>query len=198
MKTREEAWQLVTEFTQSDQLIRHMLAVEAAMRGYARQYNQDEEYWGIVGLIHDFDYERFPTMGGDLPKEEWHSFAGARILRERDWPEEVVQDVLSHADYAGVPRHTSLRKVLMAVDELTGFLIAVTLVHPSKNIAEIQLKSVRKKWKDKAFAAAVNRQEIEAGANELGVTLDEHIQTTLDALKEYAEILGLQGNAHSA
>lgn len=169
-----------------------MLAVEAAMRAYARKFGEDEERWGIVGLIHDFDYERHPTMGGDLPKEEWHTFAGARILRERGWPEEIVQDVLSHADYTEVPRDTPLRKALFAIDELTGLLVAVALVHPNRSLSDVKLKSVRKKWKDKAFAAAVNREEIERAAAELGVDLwEEHVPLVLEAMQGIAAELGL-------
>ncbi|MGQ9626223.1 MAG: HDIG domain-containing metalloprotein [Anaerolineae bacterium] len=189
---REDAWKLLTEHTQNQNLIRHMLAVEAAMRAYARKFGEDEERWGIVGLIHDFDYERHPTMGGDLPKEEWHTFAGARILRERGWPEEIVQDVLSHADYTGVPRDTPLRKALFAIDELTGLLVAVALVHPNRSLSDVKLKSVRKKWKDKAFAAAVNREEIESAAAELGVDLwEEHVPLVLEAMQGIAAELGL-------
>lgn len=189
---REDAWKLLTEHTQNQNLIRHMLAVEAAMRAYARKFGEDEERWGIVGLIHDFDYERHPTMGGDLPKEEWHTFAGARILRERGWPEEIVQDVLSHADYTEVPRDTPLRKALFAIDELTGLLVAVALVHPNRSLSDVKLKSVRKKWKDKAFAAAVNREEIERAAAELGVDLwEEHVPLVLEAMQGIAAELGL-------
>jgi putative nucleotidyltransferase with HDIG domain len=191
--TREDAWALVCEFVQNENLRRHMLAVEAAMRAYARKFGEDEERWGIVGLVHDFDYERYSTMGGDLPKEEWHTFAGANVLRKHGWPEEIVQDLLSHADYAGVPRDTLLRKALYAVDELTGLLVAVALVRPNRSILDVQLNSVRKKWKDKAFAAAVNRKEIERASADLGVDLNEHIQLVLDAMKGIAPELGLAG-----
>jgi putative nucleotidyltransferase with HDIG domain len=158
--TRDEAWSLVTEHVQSISLRRHMLAVEAAMRAYARRFGEDEERWGAIGLVHDFDFELHPEMGGDLPQSEWHCFAGAEILRQRGYPEETVQDVLSHADYAHIPRDTLLRKALFAVDELTGLISAVALVRPSKSIMDVEVKSVRKKWKDKAFAAAINRQDI--------------------------------------
>ena len=140
---REQAWALLTEYTQSPSLIKHALGVEAAMRAYARQFGEDEERWGIVGLIHDFDYERHPDMDGGTPQEEWHTYAGARILRERGWPEEIVVDVLSHADYVGVPRDTLLRKTLYAVDELTGLVAAVALVRPSKSIMDVKVRSVR-------------------------------------------------------
>lgn len=190
---REDAWQLLTEHVQSQSLIRHMLAVEAAMRAYARRFGEDEERWGVVGLIHDFDFERYPTMGGDLPKEQWHTFAGANILRERGWPEDIVQDVLAHADYSGVPCDTLLRKTIRAVDELTGLLMAVALVRPSKDIHDVEIKSVKKKWKDKLFAAAVNRQDVEEGAASLGVDLWEHVGVVLAAMQEIATELGVDG-----
>jgi len=192
--TREQAWALLTEYTQSPNLIKHGLAVEAAMRAYARRLGEDEERWGVVGLIHDFDYERHPTMGDDLPRDEWHAYAGARILRERGWPEEVVQDVLSHADYVEeVARDTPLRKALYAVDELTGLIIAVALVRPTKNIADVKVRSVRKKWKDRSFAAGANREDIERGAEALGVELSEHIAVVLEALQGIAAELELDG-----
>jgi putative nucleotidyltransferase with HDIG domain len=191
--TRERAWALLTEFTQSPSLIKHALAVEAAMRAYARRFGEDEERWGIVGLIHDFDYERYPTMDGDTPREEWHTYAGASILRERGWPPELVLDVLSHADYAGQARDTTLRKALYAVDELTGLIHAVALVRPSKSIMDVKVRSVRKKWKDRSFAAAVNRQDIEQGAAELGVELSDHIGTVLEAMQGVAKELELDG-----
>jgi putative nucleotidyltransferase with HDIG domain len=186
---REEAWQLVNEFTQNQNLIRHMLAVEAAMRAYARKYGQDEELWGIVGLIHDFDYEQNPDLS-----VEGHPLTGARILRERGWPEEIARALLSHAsEYTGVDRETVMEKVLYAVDELTGLLVAVALVRPSKSILDVKLKSVRKKWKDRAFAAAVSREDIEHAATELGVDLEEHIQIVLEAMQGIAPELGLSG-----
>jgi len=163
------------------------------MRAYARHFGEDEERWGVVGLIHDFDYERYPTMGGDVPQEEWHTYAGARILRERGWPEGIVRDVLSHADYVGVPRDTLLRKALYAVDELTGLIVAVALVRPSKSVLDVKLRSVKKKWKDKSFAAGVNRQDIEKGAAALGTELSEHIDIVLEALKGIAAELELDG-----
>jgi putative nucleotidyltransferase with HDIG domain len=191
---REQAWELLNEYTKNPNLVKHGLAVEAAMRAYAQHFGQDEERWGIVGLIHDFDYEQYPTMDGDTPQSEWHTYAGARILREQGWPEEIVQDILSHANYVeGAPRDTDLRKALYAVDELTGLIIAVALVRPSKDIADVKLRSVKKKWKDKSFAAGVNREEVEEGAEALGVELNEHITTVLDALKGIAPELGLDG-----
>ena len=190
---RETAWDLLTEFTQNPSLIKHALAVEAAMRAYARRWGEDEERWGIVGLIHDFDYERYPTMGGDTPQDEWHTYAGARILRERGWTEEIVQDVLSHADYVGQARDTALRKALYAVDELTGLIHAVALVRPSKSIMDVKVRSVRNKWKDRSFAAAVNRQDIEQGAAALDVELGEHIGVVLQAMQGIAAELELDG-----
>ena len=197
--TRERAWDLLTEYTQSPNLVKHALAVEAAMRTYARHFGEDEERWGIVGLIHDFDYERYPDMDGDTPREEWHTYAGARILRERGWPEEIVGDALSHASYVeDAPRDTWLRKALYAVDELTGLVIAVALVRPSKNIGDVKVRSVRKKWKDRAFAAGVNRQDIEEGAAALGVELSAHIATVLEALQGIAAELELDGRLAKA
>jgi putative nucleotidyltransferase with HDIG domain len=191
--TRDGAWKLVNECTSNVGLIRHMLAVEAAMRAYARRYGEDEEYWGAIGLVHDFDYEQHPNMGGDTPQDEWHCFAAARILRERGYAEDTVVDLLSHADYSGAPRDTPLRKALFAVDELTGLISAVALVRPSKSILDVTVKSVRNKWKDKSFAAGVNRQDIERGATELGVEVNEHIALVLEAMRAEAEPLGLVG-----
>ena len=190
---REQAWALLSEFTQNLNLVKHALAVEEAMRTYARRYGEDEELWGIVGLIHDFDYERFSAMGEDIPDDQRHTFAGARILRERGWPEEIVEGVLSHAGYAGVPRDTPLKKTLYAIDELTGLIIAVALVRPSKSILDVKVKSVRKKWNDKAFARGANRADIERGAEELGVELWKHVGTVLEAMKGIAADLGLAG-----
>jgi putative nucleotidyltransferase with HDIG domain len=186
MKNREEAWLLLNETTQNQNLVRHMLAVEAGMRAYARRFGEDEELWGIVGLIHDFDYEQHPTA-------DEHPFAGAAILKERGWPQEIVDAVLSHADYAGVVRDTPLKKALFAVDELTGLIVAVALVRPSKAIGDVKVSSVRRKWKDRAFAARVNRQEIEEGATDLGVDLWEHVGIVLEAMKGIAGELGLSG-----
>ncbi len=189
---RELAWELLTEYTTNPSLIKHALAVEAAMRAYARRFGEDEERWGVVGLIHDFDYERYPSMSGDS-QDELHAYAGARILRERGWPEEIVKDVLSHASYTGTPRDTLLRKALFAVDELTGLIVAVALVRPSKSIMDVKVRSVKKKWKDKSFAAGVNRRDIEEGAAALGVELSEHIGVVLEAMKGIAAELELDG-----
>jgi putative nucleotidyltransferase with HDIG domain len=195
MPTREEAWQLLTEYTKNQNLVRHMLAVEAAMRAYARRYGQDEDLWGTVGLIHDFDYERYPDLS-----VEGHPVVGARILRELGWPEEMVRAVLAHAgEYTGVQPESPMEKSLVATDELTGFLVAVALVRPSKDIRDItKISSVRKKWKDRAFAAAVNREEIEHACEELGVDLwTEHVPLVLEAMKDIATELGLDGQSGS-
>ena len=192
--TREQAWALLNEYTKSPNLIKHALAVEASMRAYARHFGEDEDRWGIVGLIHDFDYQRYPTMDGDTPREEWHTYAGGRILGEHGWPQEIIQDVLSHASYVeDAPRDTRLRQALYAVDELTGLIIAVALVRPSKSIMDVKQRSVKKKWKDKSFAAGANRQDIEEGATALGVELSEHIAIVLEALKGIAAELELDG-----
>lgn len=189
MLSRDQAWTIVTEFTQSESLRRHMLAVEAAMRAYAERFGGDPETWGVVGLLHDFDYEQYPDVA-----VEGHPVVGSKILRERGVPEEVIRAILSHAEeITGVKPESAMEKTLVAVDELTGFIIAVALVRPSKSILDVKLKSVRNKWKDKAFAAPVNRQEIEHAAENLGVPLDEHITIVLDAMKAAAEPLGLVG-----
>jgi putative nucleotidyltransferase with HDIG domain len=193
MKSRKEAWDLLNEFTQNQNLVRHMLAVEAAMRAYARASGEDEELWGIAGLLHDFDYERYPDCSA-----AGHPVMGAEILRQRGWPEEIVRAVLAHAgEYTGVRPESRMEKTLVAVDELTGFLVAVALVRPSKDIRDIQeISSVRKKWKDRAFAAAVNRAEIEHSCQELGVDLwAEHVPLVLEAMKQHASELGLAGQS---
>jgi len=191
MTDRAQAWAIVTEFTQSESLRRHMLAVEAAMRAYAPRFGGDPEEWGVAGLLHDFDYEKYPDVA-----VEGHPVVGSRILRERGVPEPIIKAILAHAEeITGVKPETSMEKTLVAVDELTGFLIAVALVRPSKSILDVELKSVKKKWKDKTFAAPVSREEIEHGAAGLGVELDTHIQTVLDAMKASAETLGLVGVA---
>ena len=185
--SRDYAWRLVTEYTQSESLRRHMLAVECAMRAYAARFSEDQNLWGVVGLLHDFDYERYPDIS-----LEGHPAVGARILRERQIDETIVQSILSHApEVTGRRPETKLEKTLYAVDEVTGFIVAVTLVRPSKKLADVELKSVKKKWKDKAFAAPVDRDEIAHAAEELGVPLDEHVQVVLDAMKANAEALGL-------
>lgn len=182
--TRDEAFQLLTEYTTKDGLIKHALAVEAAMRAYARKFGEDEEAWGIVGLLHDFDYEKYPTMKD-------HPFKGAEILRSKNFPEEWVKAILSHATHTGVPRDTLMAKTLFAVDELCGFITAVAYVRPNRKLEEVQVKSVKKKMKDKAFARQVNRDEIREGAELLGIPLDEHIQNVINAMKSIAPQLGL-------
>jgi putative nucleotidyltransferase with HDIG domain len=184
--TRAEAWALLTEYTQNESLIRHALAVETAMRAYARAFGEDEEAWGVVGLLHDFDYERHPTL-------DEHPLKGAEILRARGYPDDLVRAVLAHATHTGVPRDTRMAQALFAVDELTGFITAVALVRPSKRVAEVEPSSVKKKMKDKAFARAVNRDEIREGAALLGVDFDEHVRTVVAAMAGIASELGLAG-----
>ncbi|MFZ5817285.1 MAG: HD domain-containing protein [Bacillota bacterium] len=187
---RAEAWELVNEYTRSPRLLGHMLAVEACMRYYAAKYGEDVETWGLIGLLHDFDYERWP----DPPD---HPLQGERILAERGVPEDIRYTICSHADYLQdrYPR-TSLRdRVLYAVDELSGLVVATALVRPSKSIFEVDVEAVRKKMKDKRFAAGVNREDVIRGAQELGVDLDEHIGHVIEALKAAADQLGLRGTA---
>ncbi len=191
MPTRQDAWKLVNEYTGNQNLVRHMLAVEAAMRAYARKYGEDEELWATVGLVHDFDYERWPDLS-----VEGHPVVGARILRERGWPEHIVRAVLAHAsEYTGVEPESRLEKALVAVDELTGLLVAVALVRPSKDIRDVtKIRSVKKKWKDRSFAAAVDREQIEAACEALGVDLwTEHVPLVLAAMQGIAGELGLDG-----
>jgi putative nucleotidyltransferase with HDIG domain len=184
---REEAFAIVREFIKNENLVRHMLAVEAAMRFYARKFGEDEELWGAVGLLHDFDWEIHPDL-------ESHPQAGAPILRERNVPEEIVRGVLSHADHTGVPRASRMEKALFACDELTGLITAVALVRPSRSLTDLKASSVKKKWKDRAFAAGANRGEIERGAREFGVELWEHVENVIQAMQPIAADLGLQGN----
>src|SRR5437773_9388066 len=186
MSNRTIAWTLLSEFTQSESLRRHALAVEACMRAYARKFGVDEELWGVVGLIHDFDYEKYPSA-------QEHAYKGNEILRERGYSDEIRRAIMSHADYTGVTRDTPMEKALFACDELAGFITAVALVKPSKSLAEVDTKSVRKKMKDKAFARSVSRDDIVNGAKELGVALDEHITFCIEALKGIAGELGLAG-----
>ncbi len=187
LPTREDAWHLLSEYTKSESLRNHARAVEQVMRAYARKRGENEDLYGIVGLLHDFDYEKYPTM-------EEHPYKGAEILRERGYPEEVITAIMGHANYTGVPRDTLLAKTLFACDELAGFMFAVTFVRPSKSIHEVRPKSVKKKLKQPSFAASVNREDIEQGIAELGVDRDEHIQFVIDAMKEIDEELGLRGN----
>ena len=191
LPSREETLALVHEYTASDSLRKHMLAVEAAMRAYAAKFGEDPERWGLTGLVHDFDYERFPKAA-QSPTEE-HPSEGVRILRARGWPEDVLEAILGHGDYTGVPRVTRLAKTLYAVDELTGLVTATALVRPSRSVHEVDARSVRKKMKDQAFARGVNRDAVDAGAADLGVDLDEHIEFVIGAMRRCADSLGLAG-----
>ena len=182
--TREEAWELVTEMTQSETLRRHMRSVEAAMRAYARRYGEEEERWAVLGLIHDWDYESGPTP-------EQHPRRGIQMLRERGWPEDVLLDIASHAEYLDVPRDTPIRKALFAVDEMCGFVIACALVKPNRSLSAVEPSTVRKKMKDKAFARAVHRDQLVAGPEDLGVAFDDHVIVVRDALVPIAAELGL-------
>jgi predicted hydrolase (HD superfamily) len=184
MLNRDEALQLLFEYTKSDSLRKHAFAVDIAMRAYAKKFEQDELEWGITGLLHDFDYEMYPTMPD-------HPFKGSEILKAKGYPEAMRTAILGHASYTNVPRETLLAKTLFACDEICGFLTACALVKPNKKMAEVELPSVKRKMKDKGFARAVSREDIIAGAEELGIGLDEHIQFVIDALKGEADILGL-------
>jgi len=188
---RQAAWGLLTEFTQSESLRKHALAVEACMRAYARQHGEDEEKWGVVGLIHDFDYEKYPSLDD-------HPMRGSEILEQRGWPEEIRRAILSHADHTGMTRQSRLEHALFACDELAGFITAVALVKPGKSLAEVDARSVRKKMKDKAFARSVNREDITQGAQELGVELEQHIAFCIEAMKAVASELGLDGSKAAA
>lgn len=181
---RNEAYELLRQYTKREGLIKHALAVEAAMKEYAKRFGEDEESYRIVGLLHDFDYERYPT-------EKEHPFKGVEILRKMSVPEEWIDAILGHAEYSGVKRENNISKTLYAVDELTGFIVAVALVHPRKKLEEVSVKSVKKKLKDKAFASGVDRKGIERGAEELGIPLDEHIAFVIEAMKKVSNSLGL-------
>jgi putative nucleotidyltransferase with HDIG domain len=186
MTTRAEALAIVREHVKNENLVRHMLAVEAAMRHYARKYSEDEETWGLAGILHDFDWEIHPSL-------EHHPQDGAPILRERGVPEEIVRAILSHADHTGIPRETRLQKALYACDEITGLITAVALVRPSRSIHDVTVKSIKNKWKDKAFAAGAKRDEIKAASAEFGVELWEHAGNVLAAMQSIAGDLGLEG-----
>jgi putative nucleotidyltransferase with HDIG domain len=188
---RETALAIVREFVKTESLVRHMLSVEAAMRFYAEKYNEDVEAWGLIGLLHDFDWEIHPTL-------EQHPQAGSAILRERGVSEEIIQDILSHADHTGLPRDTLRRKAICACDEVTGLITAVALVRPSKSLYDLEASSVKKKWKDKAFAAGTNREEMEHAAKEFGVELWEHVGNVIQAMRKIAPELGLVGNIKNA
>jgi putative nucleotidyltransferase with HDIG domain len=191
MHDREAAWCLLTEFTQSESLRRHALAVEACMRAYARKFGDSEELWGVVALLHDFDYEKYPSLDD-------HPYKGNEILQARGWPEKIRRAILSHADYTGVTRDTPMEKALFACDELAGFITAVTLVKPGKSLAEVDAQSVRKKMKDKAFARSVSRADMVNGAADLGIDLETHVAFCIEAMKGIAGRLGLDGSAAKA
>ncbi len=184
MRNRSACHEILNKYTKSNSLLKHAFAVESCVKAYAEKFNEDVEYWGNVALLHDFDYEKFPTA-------EEHPYKGSEILKEKGFDEEFRNTILSHADYTGVPRETLLSKVLFACDELAGFITAVTYVRPSKSIEEVKVKSVKKKLKDKGFARAVSREDIYKGAEELGIPLDEHIQFCIDAMRKNKEMLGL-------
>lgn len=183
-RNRKYCLELLKEYTKSESLLKHAYSVEACVRAYAVKFNEDEEYWGNVALLHDFDYEKYPS-------EEEHPYKGSEILKEKGFDENFRKTILSHADYTNVPRNTLLAKTLYACDELAGFITAVTLVRPSKSIEEVKVKSVKKKMKDKAFARAVSRDDIINGAENLGVSLEEHIEFCINAMKDKKELLGL-------
>jgi len=185
--TREAAWQLLTEYTKTDSLLKHAMGVEAAVRGYARSFGENEEQWGIVALLHDFDYERWPSL-------EDHPFRGCEILREKGYPDWVTRAILSHAEYSGVPRESRLEKTLWACDEMAGFLTAASLVRPSKSILDLEPASVMKRMKDKAFARAVSRDDLRAGAELLGLPLADHITNVIAFMRERVDALGLRGS----
>ena len=187
--SRDDAVTILTEYTASDSLRKHMFAVEAAMRAYATRFGEDPDRWGLAGLLHDFDYERYPNAEHSPTAE--HPAEGVRVLRERGYPDDVLQAILGHATYTGVTRETRMAKCLFAVDELTGLITATALVKPSKSVHDVDARSVRKKMKDKAFARGVNRDDVLTGASELGIDLDEHIQFVIDAMRGVAPSLGL-------
>jgi putative nucleotidyltransferase with HDIG domain len=184
MRDRDYCLSILKEYTKSENLLKHAYAVEACVRAYAEKFGEDVEYWGNVGLLHDFDYEKYPTA-------EEHPYKGYEILKEKGFDEEFREAILSHAEYTGVPRDTLLKKTLFACDELSGFITAVTLVRPNKDLNEVKVKSVKKKMKDKAFARAVSREDIIKGAEELGIPLEEHIEFCIEAMKKVKEVLGL-------
>lgn len=186
MMNREQALNIVHEYVKNPNLVNHMLAVEAAMRFYARKFGEDEEKWGVTGLLHDFDWEIHPTL-------EEHPMAGEPILRDHQVPEEIIRAVLSHASHSGISRETMMEKALFACDEITGLITAVALVRPSRALYDLKVKSVKKKWKDKSFAAGANREEIQQGAEEFGVDLWEHVANVIQAMNSIAEDLDLAG-----
>ena len=191
LPTRAQALDLLHEYTASESLRKHMLAVEAAMRAYAEHFGEDPERWGLAGLIHDFDYERYPNA--EHSPTEQHPAFGVNLLRERGWPEDILQAILGHAAYTNVARETRMARTLFAVDELTGLITATALVKPTKSVHDVDARSVRKKMKDKAFAKGVNREDVLLGVQELGVDLDQHIQFVIDAMRREADAIGLAG-----
>ena len=192
LPTRDETWNLVCDWIRNDGLRKHVLAVEAALAAYARKYGEDEALWGATGLVHDLDYERYPDMDDPLAG---HPRTALKLFREQEWPEELVHAVAAHADFLGVPATSRLDKALRACDEITGLIIATVYVRPSKNIGEVELGSVKKKWKDKRFTAAIDRDEIAHNVAALGEDLDSHIQFVLVAMQGIAADLGLDGRA---
>jgi putative nucleotidyltransferase with HDIG domain len=192
MPTRDDAWKLLCEYTQSESLRKHMLAVETCVRAYARKNGADEETWSLAALLHDFDYERWPNADHAPDKE--HPAEGAKILRDLGYSEEIIRAILSHADYSGVTRQSALEHTLFACDELAGFLTACSYVRPSKSILDLEVDSVKKRLKDKAFARGVNRDDVRNGSAELGIPLEEHIAFCIAAMRENADALGLRGN----
>ena len=192
LPTRDDAWNLLCEYTQNESLRKHALAVEACVRAYARKTSADEQLWSLTALLHDFDYERWPN-DAHSPTEE-HPAGGSAILRERGYPEELIRAILSHADYCGIPRQTPLEHTLFACDEIAGFLTACALVKPSKSIFEVEPDSVRRKLKDKAFARGVNREDVRKGAEELGLPIEEHIAFCIAAMRAAADDIVLRGN----
>lgn len=195
MPTREDAWKLLSDYTESESLRKHMLAVETCVRAYARKNGADEETWGLAALLHDFDYERWPN--NDHAPDKEHPAEGAKILRELGYSEEIIRAILSHADYCNVPRQTPLEHTLFACDELAGFLSACVYVRPSKSILDLETSSVTKKLKDKAFAKGVSRDDVRNGAAELGIPLEQHIAFCIQAMRENADALGLRGNLNA-
>ncbi len=191
MPTHEDAWKLLCEYTVSESLRKHMLAVEACVRAYARKAGADEETWGLAALLHDFDYERWPNQ--EHSPDQGHPSEGAKILREQGYSEEIVRAIITHADYCGLPRQTALEHTLFACDELAGFLTACAYVRPSKSILDLEVDSVKRRMKDKLFAKGVSREDVRKGAEELGVPLEEHIGFCIAALREHADALGLRG-----
>lgn len=184
--TRARAWALLTEFTKGESLLKHAQAVEAAVRGYARRFGEDEEFWGITALLHDFDYEKYPDLAD-------HPFRGAEILRERGYPEAMIRAILSHGDHTSTPRESRLEHTLFACDEMAGFITAAALVRPSKSVLDLEPSSVKKRMKDKAFAKGCKREDLVKGAEEIGLPLDEHIANVIESLRERAEELGIKG-----